>query len=381
LGGEDFDNRIVEWLLAQVPDGVREIVNKDRVSMQRLKHAAEAAKRTLTDQPDALITVTDLGDHTVESGTRFATLETTLTRDFFETLSQPLSQRCVEVCERVMKDANLERGSIDAVLLVGGMTRVALVRKLVTEFFGKAPVAGVNPDEVVALGAAVHAAELASQVGAALLIDVATHALSVGLLSGTVQRLIAKNTPVPAVAKEIFYPGRHGQTEVKIPVYQGESDYADENARLGELVLSELSGIRRSDVPIEVTFELSSEGTLSARAVDTTTGVAEAIRIDARTTLAPQELEQLQTEQGAYATLQGEKNRAAALDHFPRMLDKAERLVQLLQKTDGEPSAETQAAVGNLQSVIAQGRAALKAEDLAQMAEVTRVLEKLFAAV
>ena len=384
LGGEDFDNRIVEWLLAQVPDGVRDIVQKDRVSMQRLKHAAEAAKRALSEQPDAFISLTDLGDHSVEGGTRFATVETTLTRDFFEQLSAPLTERCVQVCERVMRDANFERGSIDAVMLVGGMTRVPLVRKFVTDFFGKEPVGGVNPDEVVALGAAVHAAELASQVGAALLIDVATHALSVGVLGGTVRRLINKNTPVPATAKEIFYPGRHGQTDVKIPVYQGESDYADENTRLGELVLSELSGIRRSDVPIEVSFELSSEGTLSARAVDTTTGVAESIRIDARTTLAPHELEQLQTEQGQYATLQGERNRAAALDSFPRMLDKAERLVQLLAKPEeGEEdlSEEAKSAVGNLQSVIAQGRAALKAEDLAQMAEVTRVLEKLFAAV
>jgi molecular chaperone DnaK len=383
LGGEDFDNRIVEWLLAQVPEAQREIASRDRVSLQRLKHAAEAAKRTLTDQTDALISVTDLGDHSVDGGTRFATLETNLTRDFFEQLSEPLSKRCVEVCEKVMRDAKLERSDIDAVLLVGGMTRVPLVRKLTTEFFGKQPVSGVNPDEVVALGAAVHAAELASQVGAALLIDVATHTLSVGVLGGTVRRLIKKNTAVPAVAKEIFYPGKHGQTEVRIPVFQGESDYTDENARLGELVLNELSGIRRSDVPIEVTFELSVEGTLSARAVDTTTGMAEAIRIEARTTLQPHELEQLQTEQGQYATVQGERNKAAALDHFPRMLDKAERLAQLLQKgeDDSAPSPEAQNAVGNLQAVIAQGRAALKAEDLVQMAEVTRVLEKLFAAV
>jgi molecular chaperone DnaK len=380
LGGDDFDACIVQWLLAQVPDVYRDAVRKDRVSMQRLRHAAERAKRTLTDQPEAFLSVTDLGDHSEGNDGRFCQVDTALTRDFFEALAEPLGKRCIAVCERTLAEARLSPADVDAVMLVGGMTRVPLVRKLVSQFFGKPPVSGVNPDEAVALGAAVHAAELASKTGNTVLIDVATHSLSVGVVGGMVRRLIARNTPVPAVAKHIFYPGRAGQTSARLPVYQGESEWADECTKLGELVLGDLTVERRSDVPIEVTFELSNEGTLSVRAVDTTTGIAEAIRIDARTTLQPQELERLEQEQAAYASQQAEKDRQLALQAFPRILDKAERLVRLLEKSAEEnPSPEADAAVGRVKALLAQGRIAVKVGDAAQMAEVTRLLERVVA--
>src|SRR5205814_2007439 len=152
---------------------------------------------------------------------------------------------------------------MDAVLLVGGMTRVPMVRALVTQFFGRDPVPGINPDEIVALGAAIHADELTQKSGTALLIDVAGHSLGVGVLGGKIRKLLPKNTPIPAVAREIFHPARLGQTQARIPVYQGESEYSDENAKLGELVLHDLNVVNRADVPIEVAFELSNEGTLS----------------------------------------------------------------------------------------------------------------------
>ncbi len=379
LGGDDFDNRIVQWLLAQLPEGIREGAARDRISMQRLRHTAERAKRTLTDKSEAFISVADLGDHEKEGSPRYAQLDTALTRDFFESLTQPLSERCLEVCRSVMADAKLQPKDIDAVMLVGGMTRVPLVRQLVLNYFGKAPVAGVNPDEVVALGAAVHGAELTRQQGAALLIDVATHSLSVGVLGGGVRKLISKNTPVPAVAKEIFLPNRMGQTEAKIPVFQGEADYANENTRLGEVVLSDLKVERRSDVPIEVTFELSAEGTLSVRAVDTTTGMGEALKIDARTTLAPSEVERLQAEQKNWASEQGERDKKHALTAFPRILDKAEKLARLLEKSAQEnPGPEAEAVVGEVRALLARGQAALRAVDTSAMADVSRTLEKLF---
>jgi molecular chaperone DnaK len=378
LGGDDFDACIVQWLLAQVPDLYRDAVSKDRLSMQRLRYAAERAKRTLSDQPEAFLSVADLGDHSEGNDGRFCQVHTALTRDFFEALAEPLSQRCLSVCRRVLEEAKLSPGDIDAVMLVGGMTRVPLVRKLVNQFFGKAPVSGVNPDEAVALGAAVHAMELASKAGTTVLIDVATHTLSVGVLGGTVRRLIARNTPVPAVAKEIFLPNRAGQTSARLPIYQGESEWADECTKLGELVLGDLTVERRSDVPIEVTFELSNEGILSVRAVDTTTGMAEAIRIDARTTLQPQEIERLEREQAAYASQQSEKDKQLAMQAFPRILDKAERLVRLLEKSAEEnPSPEADAAVGRVKALLAQGRIAVKVGDSAQMAEVTRLLARV----
>jgi molecular chaperone DnaK len=382
LGGDDFDNRIVQWLVAQVPEPYGEVVAKDRLSMQRLRHAAERAKRTLTDRTEAFISVQELGDHLSEEGSRrFSHVDTALTRDFFESLSDPLSMRCLEVCQKVMADAKLDPKAIDAVMLVGGMTRVPLVRRLATEFFGKEPVTGINPDEVVALGAAVHAAELGQKQGAALLIDVATHSLSVRVLGGAVRKLINKNTPVPATAKEMFLPHKAGQSNARIPVYQGESDWADECTPLGEVVLTDLTVIRREDVPIEVTFELSNEGTLNVRAVDTTTGVAEALKIDARTALAPSEVETLSAEQTAYQQAQGEKDKVIAIEAFPRILDKAEKLVRLLEKSAEEnPSDEAKAAVGQMKVLLDQGRAAVKTKDTAQMAEVTRMLERLVSA-
>lgn len=381
LGGDDFDQCIVQWLVAQVPDSFREAVVRDRVSMQRLRYAAERAKRTLSDQPEAFLSATELGDHSeLNADGKYCQLDTALTRDFFESLADPLSSRALEVVKRTLDEANLKPDDIEAVMLVGGMTRVPLVRKLVQQFFGRPAVTGLNPDEAVALGAAVHAAELATRTGATTLIDVATHSLSVGVLGGTVRRLITRNTPVPAVAKDVFLPNRAGQKSARIPVFQGESEWADECTRLGELVLGDLNVERRADVPIEVTFELSNEGTLSVRAVDTTSGIAEAIRIDARTTLQPQEVDKLQKEQADYAATQTEKDKQSMLETFPRVLDKAERLVRILEKSAEEnPSPEADAVVGEAKALLAQGRIAVKLRDTTQMAEVTRLLESLVA--
>jgi molecular chaperone DnaK len=183
---------------------------------------------------------------------------------------------------------------------------------------------------------------------------------------------------VPATAKEMFLPGKAGQGTARIPVFQGESDWSDECSKLGEVLLTDLTVVRREDVPIEVTFELSNEGTLTVRAVDTTTGVAEALKIDARTALAPAEVEKLAREQGAYQQQQGEKDKVTAIESFPRILDKAEKLVRLLEKSAEEnPSEEAQTAVGQMRVLLDQGRAAVKAKDTARMAEVTRMLERL----
>ncbi len=378
LGGEDFDALITQWLLAQVNDDFRDAVSRDRVSMQRLRYAAERAKRTLTEKAEAFISVSDLRDHSEGAEATFAQVDTALTRDFFEGLCEPLTKRCLLLTEKVLAEAKVQAADIEAVMLVGGMTRVPLIRKLVQNYFGRAPVTGINPDEAVALGAAVHAAELHSRQGQTLLIDVATHSLSVGVLGGTVRKLIQRNSPVPAVAKEIFYPSRAGQKSARLPVYQGESEWADECTKLGALVLNELEVENRGDVPIEVTFELSNEGTLSVRAEDQSTGLAEAIRIDARTTLSKEEVEKLQAEQAAYAATQGEKDKKAAVEAFPRILDKAERLVRLLEKSAEEnPSPEAEAVVGRVKALLAQGRVAIKLNDAGQMAEVTRTLEQL----
>ena len=377
LGGEDFDLRIVDWLLAQVDDQHREQVHRDVVSMRKLKVAAEQAKRELTEHPDTLISLAGLGDHT-QPARKLTGLETALTRQFFEQLCEPLSKRCIAVCESVMKEAKMDPRSVGAVLLVGGMTRVPLIRRLVGEFFGKTPSTEVNPDEAVALGAAVHAGELSLQSGAALLLDVVGSSLGVGVMGGRVRHLIPKNSSVPVVAKDLFYPGRHGQTEARIPIYQGESELADENRKLGEVVLRNLQGAARTDVPLEVTFELSNEGILGVRALDVNTGLSEAVRLEARPHLPGQEAERLVKEQAAYARKQAEADAHKTEEKFRKLLERGDKLAKLLlQSAQENPSPQAEAAVANVKSLLESGRVALEARSPEQCAQVARQLTAL----
>jgi molecular chaperone DnaK len=377
LGGEDFDLRIVDWLLAQVDDNHRELVHRDVVSMHKLKVAAEQAKRELTEYEETLISLSGLGDHT-QPARKLTGLETALSRQFFEQICEPLSKRCIAVCESVMREAGMAPHAVDTVLLVGGMTRVPLIRRLVADFFGKAPSTEVNPDEAVALGAAIHADELARQSGAALLLDVVGNSLSVGVLGGRVKHLIPRNSSVPVVAKDVFLPGRHGQTEARIPIYQGESELQDENRKLGEVVLRNLQAGSRGDTPLEVTFELSNEGTLSVRATDLKTGLSEAVKLEARPHLPGPEAERLVKEQAAYAQKQAQADAKKTEETFRRLLERGEKLAKLLQHTAQEnPSEQANAAVANVKSLLASGHAALEAHDAEQCAQVARQLTQL----
>jgi molecular chaperone DnaK len=377
LGGEDFDNRIVEWLIAQIPEPFKTAVAQDKVSLQRLRVAAEGAKRELSTAEEVYLSVPKVGDHLNPS--LVTDLDTALTRKFFEALSEPLSRRCIAVCERVMAEARMSNQEVDTVLLVGGMTRVPLIRRLVKDFFGKEPFVGVNPDEAVALGAAVHAAELHStETARALLLDVASHALGVGTLGGGMRRLVKKNTAIPVVAKETFVPGQNGQREARIPIYQGDSEVAQENSKLGELVLRGLSAKDRHETPLEVTFELSSEGMLQVRAVDLTTGQAEAIKLEARPELSGDELKRLEEEQRQYASTQSKEDEAKAVENFQRLLGRGEKLAVLLSKSAQEnPGPEAQAAVANVQALLDLGRAAHRARNLSQIAELGQKLTQL----
>jgi len=376
LGGEDFDGAIAQWLLAQVPEAMRGLVSRDVISMQHLKVAAERAKRTLTDHEEAYISVVDLGDHLVHK--RFTELNTSLTRTFFEQLSEPLYKRCMQVCDQVMKDSQLTPSALDSVLLVGGMTRVPMIRRLVADYFARQPTISMNPDEVVALGAAVHAGELGDQGGTALLIDVASHSLGVGVLGGKVRKLVQKNTSIPVSTKETFLPGRVGQTEARIPIFQGEGDKVEECSKLGELSLKALQGGARTDTPIEVTFELTVDGTLSVHAKDITTGQERSIRIDARTELQKGEVDKLKREQGDYAVVAEKDARDDAAEGFKRLLERGEKLAKLLQRSaDENPSPEASSAVASVRSLLDLGRAALRAGSPEQMAEISKRFNKL----
>jgi molecular chaperone DnaK len=376
LGGEDFDNRIVQWLLAQIPEERREAVARDRLSLQRLKVAAERAKRELSVSQEAYLSIPGLGDS--DSGAPGFELDTALTREFFEILSTPLSERCLNVCQQLMREARMEADSMNAVLLVGGMSRVPLVQRLVTDFFGKVPVSGVNPDEVVALGAALQAEEIARQSGRALLLDVTAHSLGVGMLGGKVRHLIGRNTTVPVSAKEVFVPGQHGQTQARIPIYEGESDLQDENHKLGEVVLRNLQAADRAGHPIEVLFQLAADGTLSVRATELNSGAVQELKIESRTSLSPTEEKKLTEEQAAWAAGRTAGDDANRVPDFERLLARSEKFVRLLQHSAQEnPSEEAQAAIARARALLDQGRVALASEDAARMAELRRQIIKL----
>lgn len=292
LGGEDFDQVLVQWLLAHIADNaVRERVSHDRPALMRLKAAAEQAKKAVSTVDKSRIAVTLLRDDKKDRG---VVVETVLARDFFEKLVRPKTEQCLKIVDRTLLDAGVDPGNVGEILLVGGMTRVPLLRQMVAERFGKPPQVKVNPDEAVALGAAMHAAELTEKSGSSLLLDVVGSSLSVGIAGGLVKPLIKRNTKLPCTATEIFYPGHDGQAVARLPVVQGESNHATENALLGEVKLQGLQGKLRSEQAIEVTFEMATDGTISVTAKDTAGGKAESLRIEARPELRPQERERLE---------------------------------------------------------------------------------------
>jgi len=381
LGGEDFDARIVQWLLAQVDPSLRDVVEQDVSSMRRLKIVAEAAKRQLTIAEEALLTVEDLGDHERPDGPR-TTITTALTRSFFETLSDPLSRRCLDVCEELMRSAGLGANSMDAVLLVGGMTRVPLIRRLVSDFFGRTPSTGVHPEEVVALGAAIHADELAQQTGRALLIDVTGHSLGVEVAGGRVRRLIDKNTTVPVSATEVFLPGSSGQRTARIKIVQGESDWARECTALGEVILRELPRADRGDVPLEVVFELTADGTLSVQATSLPTGHRERITVEARAAMPPDEVRSLASAEAARQAAGATGPQAE--ENFRHLVDRAERFLKVLQQGLQEnPSEDALGAVSRADALIRQAHALIGVTDgpsLNERAELGRRLAILVGA-
>jgi len=381
LGGEDFDTAVVGWLLGQLPLPQRETASRDTISMQRLKVAAEQAKRELSQADEVRVTASGLGDH--EPGGTLVDLDVRLSRAEFERQVEPLVSRCLDVTRRMMDEGKVTPKDTQIILLVGGMTRVPLVRKRVAELFGKPPVVGVNPDEVVALGAAVHASEIVAQDGETLLIDVASQSLGVGVYGGGVRKVVKKNTAIPAVAREVFVPSAGGQNKARIVIYQGESDQAEENVRLGEVLLSDLRVKYRADTPLEVTFELSSEGTVSVRCMDMTTGLSEALRITQRTELSSEEVKALRAEQAAYHAEQADPETRALAD-FETLLEQGDTLRRALEagarrSDDENERAATVKLADDLRSLVHLGRTASMAKNRSQMTDVSVRLGTLLA--
>lgn len=294
LGGDDFDQVIIEWLVNgfKADEGID--LSKDPMAMQRLKEAAEKAKIELSSTTSTEINLPYIS---AEGGVP-KHLVKTLTRSQFEQLAHNLIQACLVPCQNAMRDAKLQTSDIDEVILVGGSSRIPAVQTLVKNNFGKEPSKGVNPDEVVAVGAAIQGAILnkESGVGDIVLLDVTPLTLGIETMGGVMTKLIDANTTIPAKKSEVFSTAVDNQTAVTIHVLQGERPMAAQNKSIGQFNLEGIAPARRGVPQIEVTFDIDANGILNVSAKDKATGKEQAIRIEASSGLSKEEIERMKAE-------------------------------------------------------------------------------------
>ncbi len=293
LGGDDFDQVIIQWLVDEFKKDEPTIdLRKDPMALQRLKEAAEKAKIELSSSSESeinlpYITAVDgVPKHLVKK----------LTRSKFEQLIDPLVERSIEPCRKALADAKLTASQIDEVILVGGSTRIPKIQEVVEKFFGKKPSKGVNPDEVVAIGAAIQGGVLTGEIKDVILLDVTPLALGIETMGGVMTKLIDSNTTIPARRSEVFTTAVDNQTSVEIHILQGERSMARDNRTIGRFMLSDIPPSPRQTPQIEVSFDIDSNGILKVSAKDKATGKEQSIRIEASTGLSKDEVEKMKND-------------------------------------------------------------------------------------
>ncbi len=292
LGGDDFDNAIINWLAEEFQKEEGVDLRKDPMALQRLKDAAEKAKIELSSSVETEINlpyvtaIDGVPKHLVKK----------LSRSKFEQLVDPLIQRTLEPCRKALEDAKLSASQIDEVILVGGSTRIPKIQEVVERFFGKKPHKGVNPDEVVAVGAAIQGGVLAGDVKDVLLLDVTPLSLGIETLGGVMTKLIEANTTIPTRRSEVFTTAADNQPSVEIHVLQGERAMARDNRTIGRFQLDGIPPAPRGVPQIEVTFDIDANGILNVSARDKATGKEQSIRIQASTGLSKEEIEKMKKE-------------------------------------------------------------------------------------